>query len=610
MAITKSLLVYLSIILIPATVIGGYFTYASYLTNNNGSLENSTRINDNTYYANDGSISTAIDDSGTIFIAWEGSGGEDQYNNNIYFSCSKDSGKTISNASRVNDIDGTAYVEGSAKFIAAKSNIVYVVWSDHRYDGFNIYIDKSTDKGITFADDIKVDNFIADQQRYPTLEMDDNNYVYVAWAVGDQYSENSGLNIAKMNVDSSNFSSNPVIIDSQRKYSRDFDIAVEDDGQIYLTWVNHSDGKIYFSKSTNSGETFESELAISNEGWMGPYSPQIFMNNGILYVFWHDANGRDEIFFVKSEDNGNTWSSQTGISSHTEEVWRSRPSVEFDSTGTIYVVWAEGNNDKFEFIIAKSRNRGSDWELGKYMKTKPNNPSEVSLLIDANETLYIGWSAGEDNRWDIYFTEIDPDYIESLKESSWWYIIAVISILTTLAVFLIISSTEIGKYSLIKFFGGPFYSKIKKEDVLKHNLRQRLLDHVKTNPGNHFKSIQKTLRIGSGILAYHLSVLERERYISSKRVGLYKRFFPKGFTPSEFTPYQTGIQLNLEKDDIQDRILITVNTHPGITQKELGELVGLSTTGINYHVNIMASARVLRVVRDGKWTRCYLMEEV
>ena len=62
------------------------------------------------------------------------------------------------------------------------------------------------------------------------------------------------------------------------------------------------------------------------------------------------------------------------------------------------------------------------------------------------------------------------------------------------------------------------------------------------------------------------------------------------------------------ENDVQEHILDVIRRNPGITQKDLAQLVGLSLTGLNYHINIMANAKVINVIRDGKWTRCYISD--
>jgi predicted transcriptional regulator len=177
-------------------------------------------------------------------------------------------------------------------------------------------------------------------------------------------------------------------------------------------------------------------------------------------------------------------------------------------------------------------------------------------------------------------------------------------------VIIVILSTEIGLYIFVRSLGLPAYSRLKKEKILDHDLRQQILLHIGSNPGNHFKSIQKQFQIGGGNLAYHLSVLEREDFIKAKRDGLYKRFYPKQHGIMSSGPeIQTSSADTGDENDIQNRIITRINEYPGITQKDLALLVGISPGGINYHTKILHQAGVIIVEREGKITRCYLAEQ-
>ncbi len=70
------------------------------------------------------------------------------------------------------------------------------------------------------------------------------------------------------------------------------------------------------------------------------------------------------------------------------------------------------------------------------------------------------------------------------------------------------------------------YSRLRGQDVLHLESRKRVLDLVQAQPGIHFRELLRKSRLGSGTLHYHLSVLERERLLTSRRDGMRKRYYP------------------------------------------------------------------------------------
>ncbi len=159
-------------------------------------------------------------------------------------------------------------------------------------------------------------------------------------------------------------------------------------------------------------------------------------------------------------------------------------------------------------------------------------------------------------------------------------------------------STEYGKYAFVKSLL-PLYSRVKREDVLNHEVREQVYDYVREHPGDHFRSILTHLELTNGTLVHHLNTLEKKDFIRSERDGPYKRFYPIGTRLTEDV---------LEINGLQKKILDAVSVRPGITQKGLAKILETSTPTINYHVKALRNSGLLRVKRDGKVTRCFVEE--
>ena len=160
-------------------------------------------------------------------------------------------------------------------------------------------------------------------------------------------------------------------------------------------------------------------------------------------------------------------------------------------------------------------------------------------------------------------------------------------------------ASENVKYSLMMIFI-PLYSKIKREQVLDHFVRGQIYGYVLANPGEHYNAIKLALNLTNGSLAHHLKTLERERFIKSKRFGLYRRFYPMNMKVPEdgfFTP-----------NEIQKTIVDLIRATPAITQKEIAERLGLTPPTVNYHIGILSQHQAIRVERAGRKTHCFVIE--
>jgi DNA-binding MarR family transcriptional regulator len=196
--------------------------------------------------------------------------------------------------------------------------------------------------------------------------------------------------------------------------------------------------------------------------------------------------------------------------------------------------------------------------------------------------------------------DVDPDG-SGISYVTWGVSIIVTAVIVTaIAASAFMVSTEYGKYAALKMLI-PLYSRVKREDVLNHEVREQVYDYVKEHPGDHFRSILTHLELTNGTLVHHLNTLEKKDFIRSERDGPYKRFYPIGTKISGEV---------LEINGLQGKILDVAAARPGITQKGLAKKLGASTPTINYHVKALRNSGLLKVKRDGKVTRCYVEEMI
>lgn len=153
--------------------------------------------------------------------------------------------------------------------------------------------------------------------------------------------------------------------------------------------------------------------------------------------------------------------------------------------------------------------------------------------------------------------------------------------------------------ALLAFFLliAPLYTKLKREKILDHFVRGKIYGYILANPGEHYNAIRAALGLTNGSLAHHLRTLERERFVKSKKFGIYRRFYP--------------MQMKMPKDEfeineIQKTIMTIIKKHPGISQKEIASDIKLTPPTVNYHIGILLHEGLVHVARNGRRTECYL----
>ncbi|UCE36071.1 MAG: PKD domain-containing protein [Thermoplasmata archaeon] len=176
-------------------------------------------------------------------------------------------------------------------------------------------------------------------------------------------------------------------------------------------------------------------------------------------------------------------------------------------------------------------------------------------------------------------------------------LILIVGFVSVAGIGCILGSTEVGKLVLLSLIL-PLYTRIKKEEVLDNEIRGMIRGYIIANPGDNYNSIKRALSLNNGALAYHLKVLERANIIQSKKDGMFKRFYPAGMK----IPQGNGGEIS----EIQRILLQKISESPGINQKEVAALLGLSKGVINYHIKVLLAKELLHIEKKGRKTHCYI----
>lgn len=136
------------------------------------------------------------------------------------------------------------------------------------------------------------------------------------------------------------------------------------------------------------------------------------------------------------------------------------------------------------------------------------------------------------------------------------------------------------------FLAVPLYTRLRREGLLNHQLREQIFGYVLAHPGACFSQIMKELNLTNGVLAYHLSTLERERLVRSLRDGAFRRYYP---CSSLTVPFEE-----------ERAVLQSINSLPGIAVAELAAEMDLPKRRLDRHLASLVQRGLVRVERRGK----------
>jgi N-acetylneuraminic acid mutarotase len=331
---------------------------------------------------------------------------------------------------RVNDINEGA--QGLPDIAVDLEGNVHVVWSDSRDDNLywiDVYYAKSADNGKSFGPNVRVNDDLAkEEQTGAVISTGENLDVFVAWIDTRDYvnaHRNRGGYFAKSTDGGQTFGPNIKVNDHPGAlgvYWRPITIASHGTDDVYVAWQDHRNydphttGKdIYFSKSTDGGETFGTNVRVSDDNatsWEGIPSMDVDPE-GNIYIVWTDKRNLNEgfhaVYFSMSSDGGNSFSENLRVSDVIGKNYsHCAPSIAVDNEGNINVVWWDDREKSGvrDIYFARSTDGGESFggNVRVHEELKNSTQSFPDIAVNSHGDIYIVWQDSRNGNLDIYFT--------------------------------------------------------------------------------------------------------------------------------------------------------------------------------------------------------------
>lgn len=127
--------------------------------------------------------------------------------------------------------------------------------------------------------------------------------------------------------------------------------------------------------------------------------------------------------------------------------------------------------------------------------------------------------------------------------------------------------------------------------VLQHRTRLRIYNHLLLIPGNHFRSIVRTLGLSLGVARHHLDVLTSHGLVYAIHEGGRARYYPRAESPQ-----QEMNQLYVRHWQLQDsrqRVLRKVERLGVATPTNVAQALGMSRQLAAYHLKRLAQIGIV-----------------
>ena len=125
--------------------------------------------------------------------------------------------------------------------------------------------------------------------------------------------------------------------------------------------------------------------------------------------------------------------------------------------------------------------------------------------------------------------------------------------------------------------------------------RRRIYEFLLANPGVHLRRIGQNLGMSTGMLSYHLGVLERRGVLKSEELGHRKRYF----IARAFADVQRRI-LGVLREDVPRRIVMAILQYGQRSFADLLVAAGVSKSTLSYHLHKLLARDILVRTKRGR----------
>jgi len=306
----------------------------------------------------------------------------------------------------------------SSMKIAGYGDYVYLLVDSQKNSLAKFYVSK--DQGKSFDSG----RIIGSEVKYIELKVGSNGHIHIFW---DNFARN--LNYMKSTDNGISFSKTRVLNKENTEYKSgtDYNCFIDQYNNIYFIF-QHSSGQkrdISFIKSEDDGETFSEPVQVTyNE--IQEDQPKIIAFNGIIYITYWDLSSQN-IYLMNSSDN---FAKQQIVNKNSVES--SGYDFAINKYGYLLIPYSAIVGDDIELLMARSLDKGESFDHSLITSSSIREQTYPQIYT-FNNAIHLSWTDRRNNNADIYYTrsidngdsyEVDINVSQQLEYQSGSDIIA------------------------------------------------------------------------------------------------------------------------------------------------------------------------------------------
>jgi PKD repeat protein len=243
------------------------------------------------------------------------------------------------------------FITPNPSLAVGSNGVVYVAFAGWggATTGMDIFFTKSND-ARTWSPVLRVNNDVGGAtQADPAIALDAGNNISIAWA--DNRNGNNDIFFSKSTDGGATFSSNVLVnlVTGNAQTEPDLAIDPSNSDLIHIAWTDGRNGNsdIYYANSTDGGLSFNPSVRVNDDATaLEQTQPSIAVGpNRDVYAVWTDSRNSatrgSDVYFSRSPDRGATWNANTRVNTDTGLFTQRDPTMAVDGAGAILVAWTD-----------------------------------------------------------------------------------------------------------------------------------------------------------------------------------------------------------------------------------------------------------------------------
>jgi hypothetical protein len=181
-------------------------------------------------------------------------------------------------------------------------------------------------------------------------------------------------------------------------------IAIDLSGGIHVVWEDDTPGncEIYYNKSLDGGDTWSSGQRITWTTGQSTWPSLAVDSNGGIHMAWEDYTpGHYAIYYRNSTDGGATWSAVKRFTWTAGNSYNAAIAV--DSSDYVHLVWNDDTPGKLELYYKKSTDGGATWTANKRLTWNSGDSGWPAIAADSFGNPHVAWSDSTSGPSEIYY---------------------------------------------------------------------------------------------------------------------------------------------------------------------------------------------------------------